>query len=144
MLVWKEEKLLLIERGQYPWGFSVPAGHVDGDVTYEESAERELFEEVGLTAVALALEIEGRKENQCRRQEGTWHYWKLYTVEVTGTLERSLEEVKHVRWYSKEEINALAKRTEQYNRGDITEDEWEREPGLVPVMYEWFQELQII
>ena len=144
MLVWKEEKLLLIERGQIPWGFSVPAGHVDGDTTFEESARRELLEEVGLTADVLKLEIEGRKENMCRRQGGTWHYWKLYTVQASGKLEQSREEVKHVRWYSKEEINALAKRTEQYLDGTITEEEWQREPGLVPVMHEWFQALKII
>ncbi len=144
MLVWKEGKLLLIERGQLPWGFSVPAGHVDDDATYEESARRELFEEVGLTAVTLKLEIEGKKENRCKRLEGTWHYWKLYTVEVTGDLNRSLEETKHVGWYTKEEIAELAKKTEAYKEGKITEDEWEQAPGLVPIMYEWFKELKII
>lgn len=144
ILVWKEGKLLLIERGQFPWGFSIPAGHVDGDATYEESAKRELFEEVGLTAISLKLEIEGRKENVCRRTEGAWHYWKLYTIEAVGDLERSLEEVKQVGWYTKEEIAELAKKTEAYREGTITEEQWESAPGLVPIMCEWFKELKII
>ena len=46
ILVWKEEKLLLIERKNFPFGFAPPAGHLDGD-TYEEAAKRELLEETG-------------------------------------------------------------------------------------------------
>ena len=48
MLVWKEDKLLLIERKKPPFGFALPAGHVDGDDSFEVAAKRELEEEVGL------------------------------------------------------------------------------------------------
>ena len=66
MLVWKDEKLLLIERMKFPPGFAVPAGHVDADSTYEDAAKRELKEEVGLDAENLELVLEIRKENPCR------------------------------------------------------------------------------
>ncbi|MEK9177792.1 MAG: NUDIX hydrolase, partial [Patescibacteria group bacterium] len=48
MFIWNDDKLLLIERGKRPYGFAVPAGHVDGDKTFEIAAIRELKEEVGL------------------------------------------------------------------------------------------------
>ena len=68
IMVWRGDKLLLIERAKFPKGFAVPAGHVDGDATYEDSAKRELKEEVGLDAMGLRLIAEGRKENPCRRR----------------------------------------------------------------------------
>ena len=144
MLVWKNDKLLLIERAKFPFGFAVPAGHVDGDQTYEESARRELKEEVGLETKELKLIAEGRKENHCRREGGTWHYWKIYQIIVSGDIERSKDETKQVGWYDKDQIQKLAQRTERYNNKEITDEEWNRSPGLEPVMYDWFKELKII
>ncbi len=141
ILVWKSDTLLLIERARFPFGYAVPAGHVDGDETYEVAAKRELFEEVGLQATSLRLLFEGRKENLCRREGGTWHYWKLYEAEVTGELVPCKDETKHVGWYAKEDLVRFAKRTEKYIAGDISEQEWEQDPGLELVMYEWFREM---
>jgi len=47
MLVWKGEKLLLIERAKFPFAYAPPAGHCDGD-DFEFTAKKELEEEVGL------------------------------------------------------------------------------------------------
>lgn len=144
MFVWQGEKLLLIERAKFPAGFAVPAGHVDGDPSFELSAQRELEEEVGLKVEDLKLLVEGRKDNMCRREDGTWHHWKLYEAKTTGELKRSEDETKRAGWYSKEEIQHLAQRTEKYNSKEISDEEWEKNPGLEPVMYEWFKELAII
>ena len=144
MLVWKDEKLLLIERAKFPFGFAIPAGHVDGDLSYEESAKRELREEVGLEAGDLKLLAEGKKENPCRREGGTWHYWKMYEVVTTGDVKRSEDETKQVGWYTREQIEALGDKTQKYNNAEITEEDWGKNPGLEPIMYEWFKELKII
>ncbi len=144
MLVWKEGKILLIERAKFPFGFALPAGHVDGDASFEIAAQRELEEEVGLKVESLKLIAEGRKENMCRRTDGTWHYWKIYEAETSGELQRSIVETKGVGWYSKEELHQLAKMTEQYIRKEIRDEEWEKNPGLEPVMYEWFRECSIL
>jgi ADP-ribose pyrophosphatase YjhB (NUDIX family) len=144
VLVWRDEKLLLIERARGAVGFALPAGHVDDDSSYEESAKRELQEEVGLIAQKLTLVAEGRKENSCRRQDGTWHYWKLYQAETVGEVERSIDETKQANWYTKEEIKELAYRTQMYMKGGISNEEWVVQPGLEPVMYEWFKELKIV
>ncbi len=144
MIVEKEGKILLIERARKPFGFAIPAGHIDDDPDYETTARRELKEEVGLDARELELVGEGRKENPCRRDGGTWHYWKIYKVVCTGELSRSLDETKQSKWFSKEEINTLADRTREYLEGKITDEEWEKNPGLEIVMFEWFKELGLL
>ncbi len=144
MLVWRDEKLLLIERAKYPFGFAVPAGHVDADQTFEAAATRELKEEVGLDAQTLELIGEKRKENPCRRENGTWHYWKIYKVSAQGELRRSEDETKRAGWYTPEQVRQLGKRTEEYLEHRISEDDWAKSPGLEPVMHEWLKELNII
>ncbi len=144
MFVWKADRLLLIERGKPPFGFAVPAGHVDGDATFEDAARRELKEEVGLNAERLELIGGGIKKNPCRREDGNWHEWKIYNVSVTGDINRSADETKRAEWYGREKINNLAQRTERYLKKEVSEAEWEKNPGLEPIMYEWFKELKII
>ena len=142
MLVWKDGKLLLIERAKPPYGFAPPAGHVDEFGSFEEAARQELKEEVGLDVVDLQLIGEGRKENQCRREGRSWHYWKIYNVETGGSLERSLDETKQVGWYTKDEIIKLAERTRQYIAGNINDKDWNNNPGIEPVWVEWLQKLK--
>jgi ADP-ribose pyrophosphatase YjhB (NUDIX family) len=144
MLVSKDGKLLLIERKKPPFGFAPPAGHVDGDISFEESARRELEEEVGLTAISIKLLTEGRKDNPCRREDGTWHYWKIYGIETAGEVKRSQDETKQAGFYDHGLLLNLAERTEQYLRGDIKQEDWEQAPGIEPVWYEWLKELKII
>ena len=144
MLVWKDDTLLLIERKKPPFGFAPPAGHIDEDNSFEESAKRELKEEVGLKTQNLKLLIEGRKENPCRREGGSWHYWKIYQAETTGEIKRSEDETKQAIFSKKSDLFLLASKTEKYLRGDIKQEEWEQSPGLEPVWYEWLKELKII
>ncbi|EKE21166.1 MAG: hypothetical protein ACD_7C00319G0001 [uncultured bacterium] len=144
MLVWKEEKLLLIERKKFPFGFAPPAGHVNGDTSYEEAAERELGEEVGLKSLNLEMLVEGKKENYCRREDGSWHYWKIYKAETKGEIQRSLDETKQAVWLSVDEIKSLSQRTEKYLAGDISEKDWQDKPGIEVVWCEWFRKLKIV
>jgi len=144
MLVFQEDALLLIERKQFPPGFAPPAGHVDDGEEYETAAVRELEEEVGLTKESIELLAEGRKENRCRREGGGWHYWKIYKIEASGELARSESETKQAGFYSAEELQSLAKRTEEYLEGNISQEEWEQSPGIEPVWYEWLKELRLI
>ena len=144
MLVWRGGSLLLIERKKPPFGFAPPAGHIDGDSSFEESAKRELKEEVGLEAQNMKLLIEGRKENPCRREGGSWHYWKIYQIEAIGEIKRSEDETKQAIFYKKDDLLLLAFKTEKYFRGEISQNDWEKSPGLEPVWYEWLKELKII
>ena len=143
ILVWKNGKLLLIERKNFPFGFAPPAGHLDGD-SYEEAAKRELKEEVGLDVKKLKLVFEEKANNACKRIDGDWHYWKIYGVEVVGNITRSLEETKKVGWYDKREIVDLINRTNDYSYGKMTEKEWQENPGIETVWVDWFKKLKII
>lgn len=144
MLVWRDDKLLLIERRKPPFGFAPPAGHIDEDNSFEEAARRELKEEVGLEARNTHLLIEGRKDNPCRREGGSWHYWKIYKVEAEGEIKRSEDETKQANFYGKDILLSLADKTEKYLHGDIIQNDWESSPGLEPVWYEWLKELKIL
>lgn len=137
MLCWRDGKggreLLLIERKKPPFGIAAPAGHVDEDGDdFEAAATRELEEETGLKARKLRLLYEGRQDNPCRRG-GEYHYWKVYEVETDGALTPSPDEMKMADWYNEEGQEKLAKRTEDYLNGNISEEEWEKSPGLEPV-----------
>lgn len=144
MLIWNDDRLLLIERMKFPFGFSPPAGHVDDDASYEESAKREVEEEVGLKVINLKLLTEGRKENKCRREDGSWHYWKIYEAEVEGEANRSLDETKQLIWCSRKKLKEMSERTEKYLLKEISDSDWEKFPGVEPVWHEWFKELNII
>lgn len=144
ILVWKDDCLLLIERKKPPFGFAPPAGHVDDHGSFEQAATDELSEEVGLEVQSMKLLIEGRKDNPCRRKDGTWHYWKIYEVKALGEVKRSPEETKQAGFYTKENLQLLAKKTEKYLRGEISDIDWESSPGIEPVWYEWLKELNII
>jgi len=144
MLIRKDNRLLLIERKLFPFGFAPPAGHVDNKGGYEKAAKKEVQEEVGLNATKLKLVIEGKKDNKCRRKGGDWHYWKVYEVEAEGELMPSGEEVKQIGWYTEKQIKELAQRTRNYINGEISEEEWQKSPGIEIVWYEWFKQLKII
>lgn len=143
MLVNNGGKFLLIERRKPPFGFAPPAGHVDEDTTpdgqkdFETAAKRELEEEVGLKAKELKLIYEGRQENSCRRPGGSWHYWKIYEVEAEGDITRSKDETKQAGWYSPEEIVKLGEQTEKYLKGELTDEEWQKNPGLEIYWHRW-------
>lgn len=136
MVVLKNQKLLLIERAKPPFGFAIPAGHVDDDQSFEAAAKRELSEEVGLKTIIMKLLHEGRKNNLCRRKNGTWHYWKIYQMETEGEIKRSLSETNQAGWYSKSEITKLANKTRDYFKKKITDEKWQLNPGLEPVCLE--------
>ncbi|HET8844029.1 MAG TPA: NUDIX domain-containing protein [Ktedonobacteraceae bacterium] len=144
ILVWKNDRLLLIERKRFPFGFAPPAGHVDGDASFEIAALRELKEEVNLDITHIDLLIEGKKDNHCRREGGDWHYWKIYTADAVGETRANSNEVKQIVMLDLEGISKLARKTEAYFSKEISEEEWQARPGLECVWYEWFKMLDLI
>ncbi len=144
ILVWQANRLLLIERKLFPFGFAPPAGHVDAHGDYETAAGEELTEEVGLTPISLKLIAQGRKENHCRRLNGNWHYWKIYEAQAAGQIKPSQDETKQASWYSRDQIHQLASRTERYLNKQVPDTKWENSPGIETVWYEWFKQLGII
>lgn len=137
MLVWKDGKLLLVERRKPPFGLAPPSGHVGDRASFEEAARAELKEEVGLEALELRLVAQADRDNPCRRRGGSWHHWKIYEVQHAGTLQPSTSETKRAGWFSRADLSHLASKTTRYLEGNITEQDWEKDPGLEPVWHNW-------
>lgn len=144
ILVFRDGKLLIIDRKRPPLGLAAPAGHVDkhGDPNdpeekqYEQAAINELKEEAGLTATSLTLIDEGRMENPCRRPGGDWHYWRIYHAEAEGELQPSTEETRGHFWCSKEQMAALLdNESVRMDHGEI---------GLEPVWRDWFERINVL
>jgi ADP-ribose pyrophosphatase YjhB (NUDIX family)/nucleoside 2-deoxyribosyltransferase len=133
-----KDEVLLIERGTFPFGMAVPAGHVDEHSSYEEAAIAEVREEVGLEieVKTLRLVAEGKRENPCRRVNGSWHYWKIYEARATGEVKLSPREAKRSEWCSMERLIEL---------GKISPDADEsHKNSLEKVWLSWFSDLKMI
>lgn len=160
MIVWKERKLLMIERKKHNPGFAIPAGHQDGDDP-ETAARRELSEEVGLVAETLLEKCARTLPNTCPREGGTYHLWTIFEVaKWHGDIKASPTETKRYLWADRDEILEFARQLEDYalrhevelivdNLPEIVEitnldQTWQENPGLEPPMYFLFKELGII
>lgn len=156
-------KILVVERKKFPFGYAPPAGHCDGD-QYPVACFKEFRQETGLEIVGAPkprpLIKNARTNNQCRRG-GLYHLWQVFEVEWKGDLQPSLDETKWVSWMSVEEIRILAAKTQEYMqrlklaekaeekswRASIKESiekQWQESPGLEPVWFDIFRELEII
>ncbi len=162
ILVWKDEKLLTIERKKYNPGFAIPAGHQDGDAP-EDAARKELSEEVGLSTPELKQKLSISLPNPCQREGGTQHEWTIFEAdEWTGEVKPSPEETKSYFWADREKIRKLADRLEEFAKSKNifldsdghglprlveaanADESWKQNPGLEPPMYFLFKELGII
>lgn len=144
------------------FGWAPPSGHCDG-FSYGVAAFKEFEEETGLKIVGVPKSLipkNPRKYFKCRRG-GEYHIWQIFEVDWQGNLMPSDTETKGARWCAIEEIKEFAKKTERYlwrmkesvkaeeeswTRGiqKSIEQEWQANPGLEPVWYEFFKELKII
>jgi len=141
----KDGRFLLNERLKFPPGWAPPAGHLDGD-DFKTGLVREVKEEVGLDVLKYKLVLDQKFDNHCSR-EGGWHHWQVYkAVEWQGEIALAEGEIKNKKpwWVSRVELIGLVERTEAYVRGKISDEEWQKNPGLEVVWYEIFKILGII
>ncbi len=147
---------LCIVRRNYPRAFALPAGHVDGDSSFEAAAVRETKEETDIDIRSNRLVWSGILLNPCRREEGIYHDWRVYRADSWAGEPNPGDDAKTTFWASPEKLQALAKRTEyfierRHLRPDLvgevsasifgspnaghTNPEWVAEMGLEPVWY---------
>ena len=119
----KDNKILLLDRVNIPYGWAGPAGHVDKGETLEQSIIRETKEEVGLDLINFKLIFhEAVPWNNCRKHNG--HDWYVYEVtKWQGELIPPGEEAKEIRWFTVDEIKQIK---------------------LEPVWQYWFKKLNFI
>ena len=127
----------LLERRKFPIGIAPAAGHVDDHGSREQAAIDEVREELGIVLAIESLKkvIDSKRiQNQCRREGGDYHDWTVYEAyTTTQTLQPDADETKGARWYTPEELQALADRTKMYLGGEISDEDWAENPGLEDV-----------
>jgi 8-oxo-dGTP pyrophosphatase MutT (NUDIX family) len=132
----QDGRLLMFRRQTAPAGIAPPAGHVDEHGSVVDAAVAEVREEVGLLVTALQPVVSARwLPNVCRRQHGPCgpgHNWTVYAADTVGELALGEREAADARWYTPAEVAALARRTVDYGRGRLPEQEWAAAPGLEP------------
>lgn len=123
-IIKRDEKYLLIDRKNPPFGFAGVGGHVDQGELHDAGAmKREVKEESGLDVVSC--EQIGEEEllwNWCKSGCQA-HYWKLYLCNVDGEVRQDAEEEKSIAWYTVDEVKKLE---------------------LEPVWKYWFEKIGII
>jgi 8-oxo-dGTP pyrophosphatase MutT (NUDIX family) len=104
-LVKKNDKILLINRKNYPYGYCFPCGHLEVGEKPEEAADRELIEETGLIANRKKLAFHGSIYDQCK-SGADLHEWFLFEYQSKGNLVLNSEMDKAI-WVSKKELKEL-------------------------------------
>lgn len=107
-IIKKEDKILLINRAAFPFGWACPAGHKNKNETLEQALKREIKEEVGLEINNFKLLIHEFVDwNECvKGVKG--HDWYVYEAgEWEGEVKRDMRETKDIGWFSVDEIKQL-------------------------------------
>lgn len=115
-----EGDILLLHRARFPFGMAPPAGHIDDHGSPEQAAVIEVFEEVGLVLALDGLHkviSERRVTNQCRRTNGDYHIWTVYTAQAgTKTTQASEAETLGCEWVSPVALQQLADTTKRQSQ----------------------------
>lgn len=80
-----DRKILLFDRTIYPYGHTIPAGHLDVNEKPVEAAKRELKEETDITLTKLHLLAKDEKIPDKCRKGADYHIWNLYVGHVQNT-----------------------------------------------------------
>jgi len=112
VLINPEGRILFFELTKFPFGFTVPAGHVDEGEDPATSVTREVEEEVGI-AVTSAPRLVARTMihgDSCRRGSDD-HQWNLYVIDVTDEQAQAIsvdaKEGKEPRWVAPSDVLSL-------------------------------------
>ncbi|HSX36053.1 MAG TPA: NUDIX hydrolase [Patescibacteria group bacterium] len=84
-------KFLFFELTKFPFGVTVPAGHIDAREQPADAAKRELKEEVGLSGEPLEFFNEEINPESCSRGSDV-HRWHAFVVELSDPAEVNLND----------------------------------------------------
>jgi len=140
------DKIAFLKRANFPIAIAPPAGHVDDHGSPEQAAMDEVNEEVGLTIAPgdlLQTAIYGQRvNNPCGRAGGDHHVWWIFRATTfEGTLTPDPEETQGAGWYTREQIQELAGKTKRFQKGEITDEQWQKDPGLEEVWLDFMTSL---
>ena len=106
-IIERANRFLLIKRRCYPFGYGLPAGHLEYGEQPLEGLTREVAEETALSVSDNILIYEGEIPKSKCRYGSDRHYWYFYECNVNEHLTFLNAESTCVGWYSLEEMNNL-------------------------------------
>lgn len=107
IIIERGDKILMIDRMKFPFGWTCPAGHIDEGENPREAAIRETQEEIGCKISNLKLLVEiPDLENECRRGI-KFHHWFGFTGTISEIPNPAKDEVKDWKWVKKDELKDL-------------------------------------
>jgi len=80
----KKGEILLIKLNKFPFGYSIPAGHVGSREKPENAAKREALEEVGMNLDDFVLVKREDLTNDSCRRGADHHRWHLFKAVVNN------------------------------------------------------------
>jgi len=101
-------KILMIDRKKFPFGWACPAGHIEEGETLEETLIKEVKEETNLNVADRKLLFhEFIDWNKCARGV-KGHDWYVYEIlKWSGEVKKSEREKKAIKWVEVSEIKNL-------------------------------------
>lgn len=106
-LIQKDGQYLLIKRRAYPFGYGLPAGHVEYNEAIPDALKREVFEETGLTLTNCETLFEGFVPGSKCRYGADRHIWHYYACDYEGEAPFLNSESEAIGWYSLADIQKL-------------------------------------
>jgi len=104
-LIKKNNKYLFINRKDFPYGISLPVGHLKYGENATDGLERKIFEETGLRIKKAKLILNETFTDYCK-YGGEIHEWLLYECEITGNPQMSFDTLD-LSWVEKDKIKYL-------------------------------------
>jgi ADP-ribose pyrophosphatase YjhB (NUDIX family) len=105
-IIKKGDKYLLIDRKKAPFGWAVPAGHIDQSETEKQTLKREIKEEVNLNINSSKLIFHDTLKFGCTRI-GSYHELFVYSCKTSGNIKIQKSEVKKYGWFTEKQIKDM-------------------------------------
>lgn len=100
-------KILLLKRRAFPYGYDIPAGHVEYNEEPIEAVKREILEETALKVTHTKLLFKGvMKGNRCRYGADS-HIWYVYECNYEKGIPILNPESEVIGWFELDEVNTL-------------------------------------
>ena len=104
--VWRNGRILLLQRPRYPFAFAIPGGHMDERESPKKTLRREVWEETGLRLERPRLVYHDELPGDRCRKGGDRHVWWLYEDRGIGRV-RGSDESRRLRWFRPSELRGV-------------------------------------
>jgi len=107
-IIRKDDKILMLDRKNFPFGWACPAGHIEENETPKESLIREVKEETGINVKKYKLILhEFLGWNECKKGVRGHDFFVYEVSGWEGEIHQNKLESKDLQWKSVEEIKSI-------------------------------------